>query len=149
VLPGPPWPSQRNWTWRSTPSGIISRREMLGNSRRIRRLDPLVSIARHPPPPLGLAPPPPRPRASGHPPPPLVGRVATATRARRRGWRGWLRHPRKPHRLWRSSTRRLWRPPTPKLARTMDFAQGRSRIFVHDATIEHIVCYNCSKSLHQ
>jgi hypothetical protein len=47
VLPSPPWPYQRNWTWRSTPPGIISRREMLGNIRSIGRLDPPVFIARN------------------------------------------------------------------------------------------------------
>jgi hypothetical protein len=37
----------------------------------------------------------------------------------------------------------------PELARAMDFTQGLYRIFLRDATIEHIVCYNCSKSLRQ
>jgi hypothetical protein len=31
----------------------------------------------------------------------------------------------------------------------MDFTQGPYRIFLRDARIEHIFCYNCSKSLRQ
>jgi hypothetical protein len=100
--------------------------KMLGNSRRIGSAATLDAL------------------------PPPLGRAATAARARRRGCRGWLRYPENRAAYGRrSSTRRLWRPPTPELACTMDFAQGPSRIFLRDATIEHMVCYNCSKSLRQ
>jgi hypothetical protein len=172
---------------------------MLGNTRRIRRFDPPVSITRSadvggptkpnpatfsspatglasadlaPPassatyrrpwsshrrpslvPPVTAAAPRPRAaalrrRSSGHPPPPLLlERAATAARPRCRSWRCWLRYPKKARRLWRSSTRQLWRPPTPELAGAMDFPQGLSRIILRNATIKHIVCYNCSESL--
>jgi hypothetical protein len=166
---------------------------MLGNTRRIRRFDPPVSITcsadvggptkpnpatfsspatglasadlappassatysrpwashHHP----SLAPPvtaaAPRPRAAAPrrrsfrhpPPPPLLECAAIVARPRCRSWRCWLRHPKKP--------RRLWRPPTPELAGAMDFPQGLSQIFLRNSTIKHIVCYNRLESLRQ